>query len=990
MLRNYYQDLNVLNVNTIPNRAYYIPSKPGNISDQKTNNDSVMLLNGDWKFKFYKKVQDFTFDIDQYDTIPVPSNWQMHGYDAHQYTNVRYPIPYNPPYVPKENPCGLYERTISIKDKESNRFFLNFEGVDSCHYVYINDQFVGYSQVSHSTSEFDITNFIQNGDNKLQVVVLKWCDGTYLEDQDKLRMSGIFRDVYVLVRPKEFLFDYQIKTNITSDNTATVCITMNDHETKLQKKIILADTNHTIISELSTSECKADIIVNNPILWTAESPYLYYITFETENEVITDTVGIRTIAIENSIVKVNGKQVKFKGVNRHDSYCDTGYVASLERITADLKLMKQHNINAIRTSHYPNRPELYKLCDQYGFYVIDEADIEAHGTITMANPANHDLYADIANNPKWTNAIVDRIEKLVQRDKNRPCVIFWSLGNESGYGCCFREAGKRVKEMDDTRIVHYESMVIPEAEKAKGTEKFEVIDVVSHMYPSLSWLENDFIGNPNENRPRILCEFAHAMGNGPGDLNRYYDLIYKYDNFCGAFVWEWCDHTVLVGEKNGKSMYHYGGDFGEFPHDGNFCMDGLVYPDRKPHTGLLELKNAARPAHIHYKNGKFQIENKLDFTNLNDILYLQWTIKQNGNVIQSGEIRALDVNPHETTELPIELQQLSGGRVYIKFDMISINETPLVEAGSVLGFEQFDLSTEEYQQDLPTIGGKLFVDDGKTHITIKGESFTYRFNKDAGSIDYIDLLGNIILNKSIEFNLYRAPTDNDMYSKKAWIEDGFNRTNPYTYDITVSEVENGIAIHCPLSIQAVYLANLCEIESVWTVYNSGAINVTLDVKARDNMSYLPRFGLQLMLDESLSNCSFFGYGPHECYVDKHTSTYKDMFQSAVPNMHEDYIFPQENGSHYDSEYVCLTSDKAKVEINSCNNHFSFNVSPYTIEELANKTHNYLLEKSGYTVLNIDYKMSGVGSNSCGPELEPEYRLSEKKFKFEVNIIPTLK
>jgi beta-galactosidase len=862
--------------------------------------------------------------------------------------------------------------------------------VDSCHYVYINDRFVGYAQVSHATSEFEITDYMHEGDNKLQVVVLKWCDGTYLEDQDKLRMSGIFRDVYILKRPKQFIFDYQVKTAMKSENTATVSVTINDNQCNLEKKITLSDANGNVLGEVETKENTVLFTVDNPILWNAENPYLYQLKLETKDEAIIDTVGIRTITIENDVIKINGKQVKFKGVNRHDSYCDTGYVASLEQITNDLKMMKQHNINAIRTSHYPNRPELYKLCDQYGFYVIDEADIEAHGTICTHSGYNHDLYAIIADNPDWEKSIIDRVEKLVARDKNRPCVIFWSLGNESGYGRCFRNAGKRVKEMDDTRILHYESMNIPEAEKAKGTEKFEVLDVVSMMYPSLTWLEEGFISNPNEDRPRILCEYAHAMGNGPGDLERYYDLLYKYDSFCGAFVWEWCDHTVLVGEHNGKPIYHYGGDFGEFPHDGNFCMDGLVYPDRRPHTGLLELKNAARPARLYYQNGKLTIENKLDFTNLKDYMYLQWTLKQNGITVASGEIRDLDVNPHESKTFDIALPEVNDNRVYMKFDMIAIRETEFIKAGSILGFEQFNLSTKEFENKFPTCGEKIAVTQNKSHIVLKGSNFEYHFNRNAGSFDYLAVDNCVLLNRPIAYNLYRAPLDNDMYINKTWLEEGFNRTSPYTYDITVSETDNSVQITCPLSIQAVYLANICEINSVWTVYNSGAINMDFDVKIRESTSYLPRFGLQLLLDESLTNCSFFGYGPHESYIDKHISAYKDFFQSKVEDMHEDYIFPQENGSHYDSEYVALESDKTSLEVFSDKNHFSFSVSPYTVQELTQKTHNYLLEKSGYTVLNVDYKMSGVGSNSCGPELEPIYRFSEKAFRFNITIVPKIK
>lgn len=987
LLPSYYQDLTVTKRNTQPNRSYYIPSEISNITDQKQDNTQVIMLNGTWNFHYFESVEEFTFKVDSFDKIPVPSNWQMHGYDHHQYTNIRYPIPYNPPYVPKENPCGLYERSFNITDINDNRFFLNFEGVDSCHYVYINDIFVGYSQVSHSTSEFEITSFLKNGNNKIAVVVLKWCDGTYVEDQDKLRMSGIFRDVYILKRPTEFIRDYQIKTSIISNEQATISISFDDSSKQLEKEVIILNHEKQTIAKSITTENHIMFSVFNPILWNAENPYLYQVIIKTKEEAILDYVGIRTISSENGIVKINNFPVKLKGVNRHDSYADSGYVSSLEQITQDMKTMKQHNINAIRTSHYPNRPEFYKLCDKYGFYVIDEADIEAHGTITSAYPNTHNRYEIIADNPKWELTIVDRVEKLAERDKNHPSVIFWSLGNESGYGCCFRKAGERLKEIDDTRLTHYESMVIHEDKAKKGTETFEVLDMVSMMYPSLKYLENDFIGNPNEKRPRVLCEFAHAMGNGPGSLKEYYDLIYKYDVFCGAFVWEWCDHTVHIGYENGKSKYFYGGNFGEFPHDSNFCMDGLVYPDRHPHTGLLELKNAARPAHITLENKKLFIENKLDFSVLADVIELKWTLKQNGELKQEGIIPTPNVAPHEKASLAFDIPKLLGERIYFMIEMIAKQSTAFVEQGYTLGFEQFDVSTEKVVPNINTNGTDINIIETEKHIILENDLFHYRFNRNYGSFDYLIYHNQLISKQPIQYNIYRAPTDNDMYINKLWLEEGFHRTNPYTYEITTNKIEHGVEITCPLSIQAVLMENIAEMNAIWTIYNSGTIQVRLDVKIRDTVStYLPRFGIQIFCNKDLSNCSYFGYGPHESYIDKHLSTYKDMFTNTISNMHEDYIFPQENGSHFDCETASVYSDNLSLTISS-SQHFSFNVSPYTVQELTEKTHNFKLVESGYTVLSVDYKMSGVGSNSCGPELPARYQLNEKEFVFEFILEP---
>lgn len=987
MLPKYYQDLNTVRVNTMSNRAYYIPSSAAMPTGCKAESERLLLLNGTWDFHFFPRVSDFTFEPDGFDQIPVPSMWQMHGYDAHQYTNVRYPIPFNPPFVPKENPCGLYRRSFPLHKEEDRRYFINFEGVDSCHYLYINGSFVGYSQVSHSTSEYEVTDFVVDGDNQIDVIVLKWCDGTYAEDQDKLRMSGIFRDVYLLTRPREFVFDYKVKT-ILSDNTAIVLVVMDDCGAKLPKHIEFFSASGEKLHDIPTTGASVSFEVDFPILWSAESPYLYELHITAGDETIVERVGLRTVVVENRTLFINGQKVKLKGVNRHDSYPDTGYVASIEQITKDLRLMKEHNVNAIRTSHYPNRPEFYQLCDQYGFYLIAEADMESHGTVNSDADYNSDNYAKIADNPDWELTIVDRVERLVSQNKNRPSIMIWSLGNESGFGCCFKSAIRRLKELDSTRPIHYESMVIPQAEAEKGTERFEGIDFISTMYPSFEWIDA-YLNRTEEHRPLVLCEFAHAMGNGPGSLAEYYDLFYNNDCFCGGFVWEWCDHVVDLGKENGRRKYGYGGDFGEFPHDGNFCMDGLVYPDRRPHTGLLELKNAARPAHITYEDGKFYIENRMDFAPLEDYLYLCWELKQDGELLSSGRIETVTCAPHEKVALPFDLSgvcdSVSGARMLIRFELRKKYADTLLGAGHSLGFEQIDLSTEEALFTPEHGSGTIEVSEDDGHIVLKGSRFRYCFNRDCGAFDHLEFDGSVITDRAMEYNLYRAPTDNDRNIRFRWKEEGFDRILPYTYDITVEQSDDFVAIRCPLSLTAVYLANIAEIRSVWTVYPSGAIHVSLETRVRDNVTFLPRFGMRLFADSALDRCDYFAYGPQESYIDKHAGSWRDHFTQRVRDMHEDYIRPQENGSHYAAEYISLSSPSASLEIHSAK-PFSFSVSEYTQEELESKAHNYELEKCGHNVLCIDYAMSGVGSNSCGPELPERYRFLEKEFCFEFDLV----
>ena len=606
----YYEDLEILHENTMPARSYYIPAskRMDDLVEHREQSDRIQFLNGIWKFRYYDSIYNVKeafykgeFDADGYADMKVPGLWQNAGYDSHQYTNIKYPFPFDPPYVPQDNPCGAYVYDFEYtKDIKAPKAFLNFEGVDSCFYVWINGEYVGYSQVSHATSEFDVTELVKEGKNRIAVLVLKWCDGSYLEDQDKFRMSGIFRDVYILKRPENAIRDYRITTQLETEK-ATVNIQV-EYTKNIETNIILEDKNGAIIATGSIREngsVKLDVVC--PILWNTENPYLYTLILKTENETIVEYVGFRTIEIVNKVILFNGQKIKFRGVNRHDSDPVTGFTVGIDQIMKDLTMMKQHNFNSIRSSHYPNVPYFYQLCDKYGFMVIDEADIEAHGPFLIYRKEDTDYNRfkrwneKIADDPSWEKAIIDRVQLMVLRDKNRPSIVMWSMGNESAYGCNFEKALKWTKEFDPLRITQYESA---RYRNYDVTYNYENLDLYSRMYPSLEeiaeYLEKD------ASKPFLLVEYCHCMGNGPGDFEDYFQLIQKNDLMCGGFVWEWCDHAIDKGiAENGKRMYYYGGDHGEIVHDGNFCTDGLVYPDRKPHTGLLEYKNVYRPARCH-------------------------------------------------------------------------------------------------------------------------------------------------------------------------------------------------------------------------------------------------------------------------------------------------------------------------------------------------------------------------------------------------------
>lgn len=1014
IVENYFENQDILHVGTMDNRGYYIPYPNREaISESRTDSGRFQLLNGEWSFKYYKSVYDVAdlfyaegYDFSGFDIIPVPSVWQNHGYDKHQYTNVKYPFPYDPPYVPYENPCGAYIREFKVDVAGGGlRKFLNFEGVDSCFYVWINGKFVGYSQVSHSTSEFDITEYVHQGTNTLAVLVLKWCDGSYFEDQDKFRTSGIFRDVYILYRPQRHLRDFFVKTSLSDEyKKAEIKVDLEFFGEKIPVDYSLIDnvTGKTVAQGKFNGENGQEILIelDSPKLWSAEVPNLYTLILDTDGETIATRVGVREINIEDKIVLVNGQKIKFRGVNRHDSHPVKGPAVTIEDMLLDLRLMKEHNINAIRTSHYPNSPVFLEMCDKYGFYVIGESDIECHGTVTTYN-GGEKTFSLLAHDPKFEKTIVDRIQRNVIRDKNRPCVLIWSMGNEAGYGRNFEKALRWVKSYDTSRLTHYESSLphyCPEGYECD----YSNLDLYSRMYASVEDISNYF--EKDWDKPFVQCEYIHAMGNGPGDIEDYHELIQRYDGFCGGFVWEWCDHAIDMGRtEDGRKKYYYGGDFGEFPHDGNFCMDGLVYPDRRVHTGLLEYKNVIRPVRLvkeNAKDGKFTFRNMLDFVNLKDYLYITYQITKNGEVIHKGSIEdssVLNIKPHQEKVAYLDIKALIEGDCYIKFEYVQKVDLPLTPKGHILGFDQVKLEAEavgmkqEKTQSIlgeeQSAGGKIEFGENDKRVVITGTNFKYIYNKFTGSFDELVYQNSVLLATPMNFNIWRAPTDNDRNIRSKWEEAGYNRSVSRAYSTTVTQSDNSIRVITEVSIAAVYIQRIVDISVEWTIQSTGEISVNVQAEKNMEVPFLPRFGLRMILPEELAKVEYYGYGPYESYADKRRASYVGKFISSVDEMHEDYLKPQENGSHWGCHYVKVISDGGLGILVSADEPFSFNASPYTQEELTAKAHNFELEKCGNTVLCIDYAQSGIGSNSCGPELIERYRFNSQRFHFNWIIKP---
>ena len=1020
----YFEDLGVLHEHTLPPRAYYVPASAPTASSpwEREKSDRFHLLSGQWAFRYLPSIHDLAEPFwetpdatpEGFTMIQVPSTWQHLGYDHHQYTNVRYPIPFDPPHVPQDNPCGAYIRDFDhTPDPTAPTTQLVFEGVDSCFYVWLNGAYVGYSQVSHATAEFDVTEHIRPGANRLAVLVLKWCDGTYLEDQDKFRTSGIFRDVYLLNRPEAVLFDYAVTTSLgpvigAAPATAVVEIRgsyrggavpttaeLTDHEGRVLAAGVLEPfagcPGHTH---------RAQLAVAAPHLWSAEDPHLHTLVLTTPGEVITDRVGVREIEARDAVVRLNGNPITLRGVNRHDSDPVTGPVVDLDHMKRDLQLMKEHNINAVRSSHYPNDPRFYQLCDEYGFYVMSEADNESHGTQTrfLADPSWENQVEHwnepIADNPAWTEATVDRMKLCVHREKNRPSIISWSAGNECSYGCTLEAALMWVKGFDPTRLTHYESSYYRDS---KRRYDYSCIDLYSRMYPGIEEIREYLDSDPD--KPFILVEYCHAMGNGPGDLEDYWEIIRDDDRMCGGFVWEWCDHAVAAGTSDdGRPVFRYGGDHGEDIHDGNFCVDGLVSPDRVPHPGLAELKNVQRPARVieyDQDEGLLTIHNDLDHTDLSQYARVSWEVRCDGVVVDRGDIDLTDpVPPHTSVMLRCEPRIPHAGKCHLLVTHRLARPEPLLPAGHVLGFDEVPLRNADGRHrrvaelaHRPTTRGSVQVAQEGTRIDVAAAGLCCTIDTRTGLPTALSVNGREVLERPAELNIWRAPTDNDRHVRLEWERAHYHRATARAYAVDVAEEAGRATISADVALVAPTVQPALRGRLIWTLTADGVLGLILRMRRTLGFPSLPRLGLRLFLPESMNRVDYHGLGPFESYADKHRASHHGAFSADVADLHEDYIRPQENGSHADCDEVTV-SGGGLVLTAVGQTPFSFNASRYTQEELAARHRNTDLRPSGSTVLCLDAAMAGIGSNSCGPALRSRYRVDGHELGMELHLLLT--
>ena len=984
---NYHQSTETLHIGCEKPRAYFVPFPCGCASKHAERGESAFFksLCGEWSFKFFKSVNDVCdLSTEGSDKLTVPMSWQMalgRGYDVPNYTNVNYPIPYDPPFVPDENPCGLYSRKFTVPAAMAGKkIYLNFEGVDSAFYVWVNDEFAAYSQVSHMTSEIDVTSLVHAGENEIKVLVLKWSDGTYLEDQDMWRMSGIFREVYLLFRDETHIRDIFVHCDLDdsftdADFTADVDVT---------GKATVEWTLECPCGEtISSGKCDVDengkIVVptiKNAKLWSDEEPNLYSLTLHCGNEYITLPIGARRVEIKDGCVVINGKKVKAKGVNRHDSHHLLGHATPVEHMVRDIMIMKAHNVNMVRTSHYPNDPRFTALCDKYGIYVCDETDLETHG----ARP----WYA-LSRSPEWEGEYVDRVQRMVERDKNHPCVIFWSLGNESGWGQNHVAMHTWIKSRDTSRIVHYEGA---NYDHNDGKYLRDVTDIESRMYPNPTWCDN-YCKDAERDEPLFLCEYSHAMGNGPGDLRDYWEVIEANDNFFGGCVWEFIDHSVAIGDKYGDPSFTYGGDFGDHPNDGNFCVDGLVYPDRRVHTGLEELKQAIMPVAVReVKPGTVAIKSRRYFKSLSDIS-MAWTVKVDGKAVKSGVHPNLDIAPEaeEVFEIVPENELPVHGTVTLDLSFRQNKPTEWADVGYEVGFAQFIYERAEKIKAAPALYPVELCENREEYTVTVGET-VYKISKFSGMITDICDNGEHLITKPVVPQIWRAPTDNDRYVQWDWRNSSIHNAKVKCYSTEVVKAdENEAVILSKISLAAAPNEVVLRADVTYTVKYGMGIKIACDVKWNVQKKHYPRFGMRLTMPEGAEQMRYFGYGPNESYVDKRLASKLGEYKSTVTENYEPYVFPQENSSHWGCRWADVHTVAGHGFLFTSCEPFSFNASHFSPEQLTETRHHYELKREPETTVMLDMRMDGIGSNSCGPELAEKYRFNETEFSSSVTIKP---
>ncbi len=974
-----------------------------------------MSLNGKWKFNWVNKpaerpvgFQKADYDVSSWDEIVVPSNWQMHGYGRPIYLNMRYPFRPNPPYIPHEyNPVGSYRREFTVPaDWQERQMFLHFDGVKSAFYVWVNGRKVGYSQGSMTPAEFNITEYLKPGTNMLAVEVYRWSDGSYIEDQDMWRLSGIYRNVYLFSTPEVHISDFFVRCDLDDKYEDGIVMirprlasfTGRRPRSGVVQAQLYDEQNQPVFAKPLSRDVRAlmrerhpqrdrvgfammDGTVSKPKKWSAETPNLYTLVLtlkDADGETIefeSCKVGFRKIEIKDGQLYVNGRSIKLFGVNRHEHDPDHGRAIPVSRMIEDIKLLKQNNINAVRTSHYPDDPHWYDLCDEYGIYLIDEANLESHG-----------LGGYFANQAEWHNAFVERAIRMVERDKNHPSVIFWSLGNESGCGPNHSAMSGWIHDYDPTRYVHYEG--------AAGRPKdFYYVDVISRMYariPQIVAIATD----PIDERPMVLCEYVHAMGNSVGNLKEYWDAIRSHKRLIGGFVWDWADQGLRKFSGDGKMFWAYGGDYGDRPNDGNFCCNGLVMPDRKPHPSLYEVKKIYQNINSYPVNpmaGKVQVHNEYCFTDL-DVFEVLWELEEDGKVIQKGKLPRVSIAPQTKKRITVPLKKpelKAGAEYFLKVIFVLAEDKSWGSKGHVVAWDQFEVpfrTPAVPKVDVATMAPVKLLESEKAFV-VRGKDFELTIGRESGALESLRYSGRELITSALVPNFWRPPIDNDNGNNMprrqgVWRDAGPGRT---VTDVSAEQVEAQVI---KITSLAKLAAGDSDYRTTYTIYGSGDVVVESSFKAGGELPDLPRFGMQMAMPGRFEKISWYGRGPHETYWDRKSGAAIGLYSGTVEENIYEYVRPQENGNKTDVRWLALT-DKDGVGLLAVGMPLlSVSAWPFHMQDLETAKHIHELPRRDIVTVNLDYKQMGVGGDdSWGARPHQEYTLPAEAYSYSFRLRP---
>ncbi|MGY5353361.1 glycoside hydrolase family 2 TIM barrel-domain containing protein [Wenyingzhuangia sp. IMCC45467] len=1052
---NVWEDPQINQINRLPSHATFYSYETKelakeNIRESSTNYKS---LNGNWKFSWVSKpsqslnkFQEINFDVSSWDEIDIPSNWEMRGYGKAIYTNTTYPFYSNDPYINKnDNPVGHYVKNFTIDESWKKKdVILHFGGVSSAFYVWINGVFVGYSEDTRLPSEFDITAHLKEGDNKIAVKVYRWSDGSYLEDQDTWRLSGIEREVYLQAVPKVRMADVAIRTKLDKEyKDATLQIrpkfTINIENKFIEKVGHFSKTplrtivdNWTLTAELldaegySTEKAKTlklstflgeshpardqvyfgimEMDIKNPKKWSADEPYLYTVLFSIKDEkgnlieATSQKVGFRDLKIDKEgRFLVNGNAVKLIGVNRHDHNMKNGKTVSRVDMEADVQLIKKFNFNAVRTSHYPNDPYFYDLCDQYGLYVMDEANLETHG-----------VGGKLSQDPLWSQAFLERGIRMVERDKNHPSIIIWSLGNESGMGPNHAAMSGWIKEYDPTRYIHYEGAqgvsIDPRykknfwpSDRGNPTDP-SWVDMLSRMYPQPQELDDLIYDTRFDKRPVLMCEYAHAMGNSLGNYQEYWDVIYKHDRALGGFIWDFIDQGLLQTADNGKKYFAYGGDFGDVPNDGSFCLNGIVASDRTPKPEIYEAKKVNQPVVISVvdlRKGTFTIRNRHHVSDLSKY-NIVWELTENGKVIQKGSVANINAQPSKNQTFNISYKEINpkvGSEYFINIKGLLKEDTLWEKKDYVVFEEQFDLNLTSNQEiSLINSNTGLTVEETNNIILVKNKNVTLKVDKATGYISSYKTQALDFIKNPLSLSFWRPETENDKayrgYMKKTdeldWKNAGA-RFKPES--ITVNDRDK-----TKIEIQVVgQIANpSTKVALNYTVLGNGYVKVSYEVDIAKNTPDVPKIGMEFDIANAYENITYFGKGPQANYQDKNTGAFVGLYSANAKTMSYDYAVPQEYGNHMDTRWFGLLNNKGKGLVIQGENPINFSVSPYSTNNIEEATHTYELKQREVLTVDVDLVQMGVGGdNTWSFKAEPhkEYKIKSGSYQYTFYMLP---